>query len=206
MAGEKNSKYKPEYDALAFSKPITIKDMKRIGSGRSGISCVYVFFDGETPVYVGKTVNSKRRFEPYLSASCHNEMLNEFIAGNRSLPIVRYIETDDIHNLERFLINKYKPTLFNIQGGGVTDWKVQSVNKKPWKAGAGIKCPSGIAISKVNSLAEKNEIKKAISSMTDTQRCLFEVGMAQDMINDASVNRWLDVVTPKMTSFLEGSL
>lgn len=184
---------------------LTVREVGSLGSNRKGISCVYIFMDENTPVYIGKTVNSKRRFESYVSAKSHNEKLNDFIRNNKNKKIVKLIECENPEILESELIKKYSPTLFNIKGGVNRDWKTQSKGKKPWVAGTGINCPTSIVIRSIEGKDQKDKVKNYLKSLSDVERCLIEIEYAMKIQYKNSVKKWLSITSGKMIGFLEAA-
>lgn len=204
MAGEKNSKYKPEYDELEFSRPMTVHEVKSIGKSRKGISCLYGFFENDKPVYFGKTINSKRRFEVYCSSSSHNELLNEFIKSNIDKAIVKIIEYNgnDLLDLESYMINKHYDSLFNISKNKAPKWACANV--KPWVAGSGVRCPTSYILSSIKDKNVKDKIKRYLKKIGEKERCIIEVERAMfSEITEARYSKWLDIVTPKIINCLE---
>lgn len=206
MAGEKNSKYKPEYDELVNSSLMTIDQVMAIGSKRKGISCVYGFFDGDVPVYFGKTINSKRRFECYSSAKCHNASLNNFISKNRSKKIVKILECkqEDLLNIETYLIESNFDSLFNISKNKAPSWIDQNKTKKPWIAKAGILCPTSVLLRSLSDENLKEKIRSHLKTLSDKERCMVEIEQARfSKFTEERFSSWLDFVSPRMIECLE---
>ena len=165
------------------------------------IKCVYVFLDGETPVYIGKTSNTKKRFEPYKYFYCHNVKLNNWLtANNLDFNVIVYL-CDDIDTLEKTLIKKHKDTLFNISNGNEADWFLQSSNSLPWVAGRGILSPSSYLLSKSKDSERKAVIKQWTSNLPAVERCTIEVWIA--MQYPMKFTRWLDITSDRLIARME---
>ena len=186
-----------------FENRMTIREVKSIGYKRVGVSCVYAFMDGDTPIYIGKKKNTKRRFESYISARSHNQALNDFISNNKEKAIVSILECENPERIESELIAKHSSTLVNIKQGSNRDWKKQSELTKPWVAGTGINCPTSIAMRAIKCKEKKLKVSEFLKSMSDHDRCLIEVEFAMKMDGKESVNKWISIVSGKMVNFLE---
>ena len=182
------AKYKP--------KRMGVTEAKKLG-----VKCVYVMLDGNLPVYVGKTNNTNKRFESYLSGSCHNVALSEWINLKGRIFDVEIYECDNISELEVFLIRKHKDSLFNISNGKEADWYKQSSNKKPWVAGTGIFCPSTMISKMTKSSKKKSTIKSFIGKLTDKERCSLEVELAIKL--GERCDKWLSITSDKLIYCLE---
>ena len=167
------------------------------------IKCVYVFLDNGIPVYVGKTLNAKKRFEPYRLHACHNQKLNGWLKEKSGDFTVEIYQPENIDSFEVDLIKLNKPTLFNISHGNETDWYLQNRKQKPWVAGRGILSPISEMLRCSDSKERKDAIRKYLNSMSDKERCRHEIGLA--MLKPATFKRWLDLTTDKMIACLEAS-
>jgi len=176
---------------------------KFLDAAKLTIKCVYVFFDGDTPVYVGKTKNMKERFEPYRLLSCHNERLNNWLRSKKSDFYVDVYLVDCIDDLEVSLIKSNKETLFNISNGCEADWFLQNSNQKPWVAGTGILSPISDVIRATKCKDRKQLIKRWLDTLSDKQRCVEEVSIA--MMVPMRHKRWLDLTAKKLIACMEAS-
>ena len=167
------------------------------------IKCVYVFLDNGIPVYVGKTVNARKRFEPYRLLCCHNQKLNDWLKEKSGDFIVEIYQPEDINSFETQLIKTNKSTLFNISHGNEADWYLQNRNQKPWVAGRGILSPISEMLRKSKDKERKGVINKFLRGMTDQDRCREEIGLAME--KPMMFKRWLDLTSHKMIACLEQS-
>ena len=158
--------------------------------------CVYVFLDCGEPVYIGKTKNIRKRFEPYAYLKCHNEKLNLWLSkksGNFEVLIYR---ADDIDALEKSLISKHKSTLFNISDGSENCWFTQNANQKPWVAGRGILSPISDALRRMADDDKKQAIISWLKSVSDLDRCVAEIQTAAML--HYRYKRWAELTRDKM--------
>jgi len=164
------------------------------------IKCVYVFMDGNTPIYIGKTKNTKKRFQPYSSCKSHNIKLNDWLISKGGLFDVVFYESDNIDILEIELIKKHKRTLFNISHGGDINWIIQSRENKPWIAGRGIMSPISSILRKISDKHKKDKINLWLRSISDEERCVAEIQFFN--MTPARNTRWLELTRQKMINYL----
>lgn len=165
------------------------------------IECVYIFLDENKPIYVGKTRNMKRRFQPYFSKKSHNEKLNIWLQKKNHDFIVEVYTSNDIGKLEKKLIEKHKHMLFNISNGCENDWYLQNKEQKPWVAGRGILSPISQTLREMKSSKKKESISLWVKKLSDKQRSLEEVSLA--MLNPKKHSKWLDLTSDKLIACLE---
>lgn len=166
-------------------------------------ACVYVFLGETGPVYVGKTTNIRRRFEPYTAGKCHNVALSKWLqqmAGEFDVLIYR---AADIDSLECELIAKHKAGLFNLSNGKENDWYTQNAEQKPWVAGRGILSPISDALRKMGDGDKKSAITSWLGSLSDSGRCVAEVQTAA--LVPLRYRRWLDLTQSKLIACMEAA-
>ena len=174
---------------------------------------LYGITDAETGcvVYVGRTKNLSNRMKQYMNFNqCHNGGLKAWLKKKRGLFVVSLFHFgDDLYAAERLLIAETKDNLFNLQGGGVEPW--HSHDSLPWMCGAGIRCPSDIAIwhllrsDKTGQQKTLDGVRKMRSKMTILERCRYEVSVAMDLPRgfSNSLEKWRVRVEHKMVAALE---
>ena len=180
----------------------SIENVSFIDACRMLGACVYIFMDGSTPVYVGKTANIRKRFEPYKYGGCHNVALNDWLIIKNNEFRVEIIRCENIDEVEVNLISRHKKSLFNISNGREADWYKQSRDKKPWIAGVGILSPISSVIRKMEDGNKKRIIKEWLSTLSDKQRCVEEISLA--MVLPIRNKRWLSLVSGKLVACMEG--
>jgi hypothetical protein len=164
-------------------------------------------------VYVGRTKNLSNRMKAYMNAKwCHNGGLKSWLKEKCGLFVVSLFHFgDDLYDAERRLIAKMRDKLFNLVGGGVVPW--HSHNSLPWMCGAGIRCPSDLAIwhllrsDKAGQQRTVDRAKKMRSKMTTLERCRYEASLAMNFPAgfSNSLEKWRVRAEHKMILALEHS-
>jgi len=182
-------------------------DSKMIASSH----VVYAFGSKKTGklVYVGKTSNHAKRFDAYRSPNwCHNTKLKTWLLNNKDDVFISILHhgKDGLDEAEKKHIAENEG-LFNIMSGGDQSWRNHV--KKPWMAGIGVHCPSTIAISKLKTQDEKAKFLEFVRSLSDIERCVFEINVAMNIIKASplgiakTVNNWLDRCQDRLIQCME---
>lgn len=177
-------------------------------------SCVYVIHDGNDIVYIGKTINPKKRFENYIKHKyCHNERLKTWLSGHNALIDLLITTPDKISEIEKYLIRLNKPMLFNITYGDVSNWQY---TKNPWVAKLGVKCPSDLLLKFLkNRSLDKNKyanlqltLNNRFKEMSIFERVSFEVDLAMVYYSRFrnQIEAWLFYTEDRMIKVLETKL
>jgi len=174
---------------------------------------LYGITDAETGcvVYVGRTRNLSKRMKAYMNPKwCHNGGLKGWLKEKCGLFVVSLFHFgDDLYDAERRLIAKTRDKLFNLVGGGVGPWHTH--DSLPWMCGAGIRCPSDLAIwhllrsDKTGQQKTVDGVRKMRSKMTILERCRYEVSLAMGFPRGFSnaLEKWRVRVEHKMILALE---
>ena len=177
------------------------------------ITCVYsiVRSSDDEPVYVGKTVNLRKRVESYFYPnSCHNLLLKEFLMNNDFYIKVLDKSPKDINNSEKYWIKYYKNQLLNLVGGGEQNWR--NHKRKAWMAGQNIHCPSDMILSYLKNRRNKfykhikSDIDSLRNSMDDKQRSIYELSLAKSnygLFKD-QIERWLSYTESRLIGVCDG--
>lgn len=180
-----------------------------LGAMKIDYPCVYIITDKfNNIVYVGQTINPKKRFENYKYKTCHNKLLNDWLIDNEPFFIILKIEKNRLNEVEKYFIKKYKNKVFNKIAGGDYPWIKDTY--KPWSAGH-IKSPSQLILHGLLNNKCKSEliplIKNTIKKMDNKQRCCFEIDIAKEYYNKykKNIDKWLNITNNKIIECLEAS-
>lgn len=159
-------------------------------------------------VYVGATRNAKRRFAAYRSPSdCHNSRLQAWLIRQSQVCVAILHEGEDcLFEAERKEIQA-RTGLFNLHRGGDQSWRERV--SKPWMAKTGVQCPSALGLQLLAKAKhpQHGEIKKLVSKrraeMSDTDRVMYEVGLATSFPQTNALKKWLSMTAGSLLAVLE---
>ena len=162
-------------------------------------------------VYVGKTTNPRKRFDGYRYPTiCHNAKLRDWLIENKSDVFVEisHVGRNGLDDAERRAISMVDG-LFNIMDGGDQAWRNHVT--KPWMAGIGVKCPSSLALEKIEDASERDRASAWREKLNDGDRCRLEVSIAIELLRISPlgvadrVNVWLDRCQTRLLECMEAS-
>lgn len=199
---------KSRFDIRSFVGDEVIETDIR-GAKKLATRCVYMICSGDKkPVYIGRTINSFKRFDVYLYGGCHNKCLEEWLSSNREKAVVFVLICEDIVTNEIRLIKEYSKQLFNLSNGKEHQWYKNAQKSKPWVAKPGVKCPSTILLRRLSGNPERRSLVKEIkdfrATMTEKSRSIFEVDLAMQMSPafDQEIDKWLSFTKEKLLKTL----
>lgn len=189
-----------------FISGLTIREAMKIKS-----PCVYVIRKDERLVYIGKTVNPRKRFEFYKYKNSHNDHLNNWLKLNTPTFDLFISDECNITYIETHLIKLNKPKIVNLVYGDFNNWKERE--NTPWFAKSGVHCPSNIILMHLRNRRLQNfkDYKAKIVALRDEfnelERVVFELDLAKTFYNkfESKIETWLSYTESKLINVLDNA-